>query len=297
MSEWSGWIVAIVINKYLLYLSIAASVGSVFMLTQTQVGSLSAFSRRYGVYASLLGLILAPVDLLLQVGLFADAGVAGLVDSSYIAMLWDSPLGQQLVWRALGFLVLLVVFSWVWGQQKALHWRQGLFALPALFLLCLACLQAGHTVEQVSWVHWVLAVHFLLGLGWMGCLWPLALSCRQLDVLGLQQLMQQFGRLASFCVPILLIAGVALAYALTGSFSGLFTSTHGQLLLAKVTLVAGLMGFSAYHKLKLVPELTESHKPQRLGRSIYREMGLGLVVLGLTAVLSTVVGPAVLINQ
>lgn len=296
MAEWSPWMAAIVLNKYLLYLAIAAGAGSVFMLTLAHTSSLNPFSWRYGVYGSLLGLILAPVDFFLQVGLFADLGLAGLVDSSYIAMLWDSPLGQQLVWRVLGFMVLLAVIGWAWRQQQTLQW-QCFVALLALFALCLACLQAGHTVELASWVHWILAVHFLLGLGWIGCLWPLAFSCQQLDVLNLQQLMQRFGKLASYFVPVLLGAGLALAYALTGSMAHLFTDAHGQLLLVKLGLVAGLLGFAAYHKLKLVPQLTESKMPQRLQRSIYHEMALGLLVLGLTVMLSTVVGPTVLMNS
>lgn len=295
MAEWSPWMLAIVLNKYLLYLAIAAGAGSVFMLTLAQTNPLNSLSWRYGVYGSLLGLALAPVDFFLQVGLFADAGLAGLVDSSYITMLWDSPLGQQLVWRLLGFIVLLAVIGWAWRQQQTLRW-QGLLTLLALLALCMACLQAGHMVELASWAHWILGVHFLLGLGWIGCLWLLAFSCQQLDVLSLQQLMQRFGRFASFLVPILFIAGLTLAYALTGSVSHLFTHTHGQLLLVKIALVTGLLGFAAYHKLNLVPQLTKPQMPQRLQRSIYREMALGLLVLALTVVLSTVVGPAVLMS-
>lgn len=296
MAEWSPWIIAIVLNKYLLYLAIAASAGSVFMLAQAQAVELNHFNWRYGWYGSVLGLILAVVDFFLQVGLFADAGWVGLVDSSYIAMIWDSPLGRQFVLRVLGFLILMLLIGWSWKRQQALQWLV-LVAVLALSLLCFSCLQAGHTVEQASWVQWALSVHFLIGLWWMGCLLPLALSCKRLEPVNLQQLMQRFGTIASFLVPILLVAGVALAYALTGTLHHLFTSTHGQLLLAKIALVAGLLGLAAYHKLNLVPQLTEPNQPQSLQASIYWEMSLGLAVLLLTAVLSGMVGPAALMNQ
>ncbi|MFZ1388412.1 MAG: CopD family protein [Thiolinea sp.] len=296
MAEWSPWIIAIVLNKYLLYLAIAAGAGSVFVLMQNQTTELHQFSWRYGWYGSVLGLSLAVVDFFLQVGLFADAGWAGLVDSSYIAMIWDSPLGRQFVLRVLGFLILMLLIGWSWKQEQALQWL-GLVAVLALSLLCFSCLQAGHTVEQAHWIHWALSAHFLIGLWWMGCLWPLALSCKRLEPVNLQQLMQRFGTIASFLVPILLVAGLALAYALTGTLHHLFNSPHGQLLLAKIALVTGLLGLAAYHKLNLVPQLTEPNRPQILQRSIYREMGIGLLVLLLTAVLSNVFGPAVLMNQ
>ncbi|SKA71484.1 putative copper resistance protein D [Thiothrix eikelboomii] len=296
MAEGSPWMVAIVLNKYLLYLAIAAGAGSVFMLTQAQASLLNPFSWRYGVYSSVLGLVLAIVDFFLQVGLFADAGLVGLADSNYIAMIWDSPLGWQFVFRVLGFLLMLLVIGWSWKQGQALRWQGLLASILALTLLCFAGLHAGHTVEHATWVHWALSFHFVIGLWWMGCLWPLALSCQGLEPVRLQQLMQSFGIIAGWLVPILLIAGLGLAYALTGSWQHLFTSAHGQLLLAKIALVAGLLGSAAYHKLKLVPQLTEPYRAQTLQRSIYRELGLGLAVLLLTAVLSSMVGPATLMN-
>ncbi|MFZ1344305.1 CopD family protein [Thiothrix eikelboomii] len=295
MVEGSPWVIAIVLNKYLLYLAIAASAGSVFMLAQVQAKPLRRFSWHYGLYGSALGLVLAVVDFFLQVGLFAEAGWAGLLDSSYILMIWDSPLGGQLMLRVLGLLLLILVIGWSGWRQHVLRW-QGSVAVLALALLCFSCLQAGHTVEQTSWVHWALSLHFLIGLWWVGCLWPLALSCQALEPVRLQQLMQGFGVIASWLVPILLMAGLGLAYTLTGTLEHLFTSTHGQLLLAKMILVGGLLGSAAYHKLKLVPQLTEPHRPQILQRSIYRELGLGLAVLLLTAVLSSMVGPATLMN-
>ncbi|MFZ1568331.1 MAG: CopD family protein [Thiolinea sp.] len=296
MAEGSPWMVAIVLNKYLLYLAIAAGAGSAFMLTQAQASLLNPFSWRYGVYSSVLGLVLAIVDFFLQVGLFADAGLAGLADSNYIAMIWDAPLGWQLVFRVLGFLLLLLVIGWSWKQRQALHWQGLLASVLALTLLCYAGLHAGHTVEHAAWVHWALSFHFVIGLWWMGCLWPLALSCQGLEPVRLQQLMQSFGIIAGWLVPILLIAGLGLAYALTGSWQHLFTSAHGQLLLAKIALVVGLLGAAAYHKLKLVPQLTEPYRAQTLQRSIYRELGIGLAVLLLTAVLSSMVGPTALMN-
>jgi putative copper resistance protein D len=297
MTEWSPWIAALVLNKFLLYLAVAASAASVFMLIQSQNPALNRFSWRYGIWGAGLGLLLACVDFFLQVGLFADAGWAGLLDSSVIAMLWDSPLGSQLVWRVIGFLLLMTVLLWALWQSLKLNWLLVGVAMLALMCLSFACLQAGHTAEQAFWVRLALSAHFLLGLWWMGCLWPLAVSCKHLTVKDLQQLMQRFGTVASCLVPVLLVAGLGLAYALTGSLQHLLTTAHGQLLMMKIALVVGLLGFAAYHKLKLVPQLTEPTKALRLQRSIYQEMGLGLAVLLLTAVASSVFGPAVLMNE
>lgn len=296
MAEWSVWIFAIVVNKYLLSLSVAASAGSIFILSQTQESTLRNFSWRYGLVGSVLGLLLAVLDFFLQVGLFADTGWAGLVDRSFILMIWDSPLGTQFLFRTLGFIVLMTIFlcSLRQAQVPLGIW---LIALIALVLLSFACVQAGHTVEQTLGTRLILGLHFLLGLWWMGCLWPLARSCQSLNARDLQVLMQRFGTIASVLVPILLLAGLVLAYVLTGSLQHLFTSTHGQLLLLKISLVLGLLGLAAYNKLKLVPYLSKPEKVLILQRSIYYEMLLGLVVLLLTAMLSSMFGPAILMAE
>ena len=98
-------------------------------------------------------------------------------------------------------------------------------------------------------------------------------------------------------MPILLLAGLGLAYALTGSVQHLLTSAHGQLLLIKIILVVGLLSLAAYHKLKLVPQLQGSQQASSLQRSIQHELVLGLAILLVTAVLSSVFGPAALMNE
>lgn len=296
MAEWSIWILAIGVNKYLLYLCIAASAGSVFMLNQTKDNRFKTWSWRYGLVGSVLGFLLAISDFFLQVGLFADAGWVGLVDSSYIQMMWESPLGTQLLYRLLGFVVLIAVLIWI-SRQEQMSKLLGGMALSALLLLGFASTQAGHTVEQSLWARLALGLHFLLGLWWIGCLWPLARSCQILSKTDLQVLMQGFGTIASVLVPILLLAGLGLAYALSGSLQHLLTSAHGQLLLIKIILVVGLLSLAAHHKLKLVPQLQNSQQAVILQRSIQRELVLGLVVLLVTAVLSSVLAPAALMNE
>lgn len=293
MADGSSWMVFIVLNKYLLYLAIAASAGSVFMLAQAKANPFQDFSWAYGLWASMAGLVLACVDFFLQVGLFADAGWAGLLDSSFILMIWDSPLGTQLVLRLCGWMVLGSLLVWSFWRRAIFIW-QLVCAGGALVLLSFSCPQAGHTAGQPLGVHFIIGLHFLLGLWWVGCLWPLALSCKRLAPADLQQLMENFGTIASYLVPLLLLAGVGLAYLLVGTFQHLITSAHGQSLLVKTALVVGLLGLAAYHKLKLVPQLIELNKAQTLQRSIYWEMSLGLAVLLLTAVFSSVFGPAVL---
>lgn len=297
MADWSFWIVSLVLNKYLLCCAVAASIGSVFMLTQTKATSIRQFSWRYGLWASGIGLFLAVVDFFLQVGLFADAGLAGLVDPVFIVMIGDSPIGTQFLLRFVAWLLLTGVLVWNrdLSHQKLSIWSL-LIAGLALVLLSLSCVQVGHTTEQTMVMRVVAGLHFLIGLWWMGCLWPLAFSCSRLAPLELQELMERFGTIASYLVPILLLAGVSLAYVLTGTLTHLFTHPHGQLLLIKVLLVATLLGLAAYHKLALVPQLSHPHKIKILQRSIYYEMVLGGGVIALTTLLSSVFGPATMMN-
>jgi len=104
--------------------------------------------------------------------------------------------------------------------------------------------------------------------------------------------MVEFSQQAMYLVGLLVIAGVGISYHLEGSFSNLLFTGHGNLLLLKLATVAAILGLAAYHKFRLVPQLTNRRAVFDLKRSITIEMGIGFLILLVTAVMSTATGPA-----
>jgi putative copper resistance protein D len=87
----------------------------------------------------------------------------------------------------------------------------------------------------------------------------------------------------------LLAAGIALAYLLLGDPKLLFTSTYGNVLLAKLAAVCLLLLLGATNKFRLVPSLLNDPQagPRRLRKSIHFEMILSLFILATTGFLTT----------
>jgi copper transport protein len=113
----------------------------------------------------------------------------------------------------------------------------------------------------------------------------------------------RFSSTAAISVVVLLVAGVAMTFVQTdGSFSALWDTTYGRLVLAKVALVVAVLTVAAYNRWILVPGLaTESHgsdaAPARdatlrawglLRRTLMAEGAILVAALAVTAVLVNV---------
>ena len=153
--------------------------------------------------------------------------------------------------------------------------------------------QVGHTLgEPRSALAILLVLHLLTAAFWVGALAPLrraALSPEGADVL------HHFGKIAAFGVGVLALAGVGLAYLLSGSVAAMIGTAYGLGLLIKVGIVAALLGLAALNKLRLVPAL-RADRPgaaQALRRSISWEMLAVVLILLATATITSVTTPPV----
>jgi len=83
------------------------------------------------------------------------------------------------------------------------------------------------------------------------------------------------------------VTGVALAWGILGAVDALWTTTFGQVLLAKIAVVAAIAGLGAYNHKVLVPALIDGGEQadQQFRRTVTVEAVLFGVVLALTAVL------------
>jgi copper transport protein len=103
----------------------------------------------------------------------------------------------------------------------------------------------------------------------------------------------RFSRYALIAVAVLLLTGIVQSVALVGSVDALFETAYGRLVLAKIALLLVLISFGAYNQRRLLPRLRaladQGDEPGRaaalLRRSVAFEVGLILVVLGVTSVL------------
>jgi len=286
------WDIAIIITKLLNYVGVVGFVGGMFMYFTMN----DEFSRDYiKSHCQLLlmaGGIATIVNFFIQVGVFAEAGLAGMFEPLFLSLLWQSSVGDALISRIVAFVIgLVTLILWAKSTKKqgyiVIMWLIGLVLLGRSFSIL------GHTSELAVAVQWLLSLHVILIAWWLGALWPLRQACYQFGVADLQKLMHRFGRYASYAVAILALCGGIVTYQVFGSFTSIFTTNYGQTLMVKLGLVVGVLAFAAHHKLRLVPRLlTREQGPKVLARSIEWEMKIALVILIVTTWLTTMVGPS-----
>ncbi len=140
-----------------------------------------------------------------------------------------------------------------------------------------------------------LGLHVLCAAFWVGALWPLRLA---LGGAAAKAQLQAFSARALAAVACLILAGSVLAVLQLGSFSALITYDYGRRLLAKLALVAGLLGLAALNRLVLTPALGRSGRATRwLRLTIGTELALMAGVVVLTASLGAVPPPRALALQ
>ena len=287
----SGWIVAIVLNKLLIYIALAMTIGGLAgMFTVSRYRDRQIPFIKYLPAGCLLGLIAVSLSFFLQVG-FAEEGISGMWNADYAGILWNSGVGKSYKFQLLGWCLVISTIIMTWIKPVYTHLFAAL-GIIFVFIIAISFTLTGHTAEAPIWVRTALALHVVAAMWWMGSLYPLRSACDALGVSNLQSLMVEFGKQAMFLVGLLVIAGGIISYHLEGSFSNLLDTDHGNFLLLKLGTVAIILSIAALHKFRYVPKLSSPKSVATLKRSITIEMGIGFIILLLTAVMSSVTGPA-----
>jgi copper resistance protein D len=275
-----------------------AARAAAYLLVLQATGSLiflAMFGRRTGAAQPRLArtarrvacgaLIVCLGQLLLEPAYMAGEAV-GMLDSQ----LWQVLLQTGAVWvlglRAAAMACLLVALG-----------RASPARMPAAVCVCAVLasfLISGHTVNAPA--RWLLApllaLHVLAAAFWLGALWPLRQLASRMEPALLAALLRDFSRLALRLVPLLGLAGIAMACVLLPGIAALATP-YGFLLCAKALLFSGLLGLAAFNRLRLTPVLAAGSRGalRVLRRCLTIEYALVVLVLCLTAALTGAYSP------
>ncbi len=272
------WGLAAMATKFLLYLGVLTSAGTVFAVVMFKVSGVRAFAS---IFAA-VGLVAAVLGFLLR-GAALTGDASGMTDPEMLGLLWATPVGTALAYRFVG--LALVIVGLPLGRPGL--WASALGGLLALWSFAIV----GHIPDrELIWLDALLLIHLIAMAMWVGILTPL----RRLANVGVApetaDLGQRFGRLAMLFVPLLILMGLVMSYILVGSINALLGTGYGQALIVKVLLVGVLLSLAALNKVRFVPKLMagEAQASEHLSRSISFEWIAVVAILLTTAILTSV---------
>ena len=249
-----------------------------------------------------LGQIAFGAALLIPIALFVElrAQAAQLLDEgeSLGRAQYDMALASR--WgaglKAQGVAALFAVLAWVpWKGRPWLGARlTGLAAvgLAATFPL------TGHAraIFHGSWLGVLCgAIHIIAAGLWLGTLAVLASVAWMGDAEGrgsrVTRVIGAFSVLALIGASCTGLSGVLTGYQTVGSFAALTGSDYGRVLLLKLGCLVGVAGLGAYNWRVVQPRLEAGTGDGLLRRSAWTELGLGALLLIVTAILVTLPAP------
>jgi putative copper resistance protein D len=174
---------------------------------------------------------------------------------------------------------LLAMLLWLCARRKATA-----LMIPLSLLLLVATVTTSHAASRMD--HRLLlalatALHHLGTATWIGAMPFLLISLARADnVVEARDMVRRYSQMALLSVALLVLAGIYMAWFYVGSWNGLYGTSYGLLLLAKIylLLVMVLMGSGNW---MLVRRLDTDPRPllARLRRFAEAEIGLGFTVI------------------
>jgi putative copper resistance protein D len=213
--------------------------------------------------------------------------LSGVWDPSLQGMMWHSSGGAASILRLVGLGLIAVGLQPTQGRGSKL-------ATLGAVLACLAFTLTGHTAVAAhrEMLAPLLMIHLLVVAFWFGALAPLYLASSRETSVRACEIVEAFTGVATWLVPVILVAGVAMAVVLLPDLSAL-REPYGELLIAKVVGFAALMGLAAANKWRLAPALAAgtAESGRRFRRAVAAEYVLIVGVLAVTAVMTTFFSP------
>ncbi len=272
------WGIAAIASKWALYVGVLGAAGTVICMAVFGLERV----RGYAAGFAILGLLAALLSFMLKgVALTGDA--SGMTDPDMLGLLWETQNGTALLAQVIG-LVLVLAGSALGRFGRIPAVIGGLVAVGSFAMI-------GHIPDRDNLGLTLILFAHLVGVAfWIGILSPLRAAALDRDNLhAAAHLGDRFGRIASFVVPGLIIAGGVMIYVLLGTPAALIGTAYGQALMMKIILVAALLGLAAINKLRYVPRLERGDVTagRKLARSIGLEWVAVLAILAVTALLTS----------
>ncbi len=232
---------------------------------------LAARLRRWTFGAAMLGIGLSVAAMFVRAGLLT--GGESVLDRETWQAMMVSRIGDAFYLRIAG-LGLVAVAAAPWPAAPALG------AMGAL-MVAASYAAMGHSTlyrprQELSAL---VTLHLLAVAFWVGSLPPLVWAARRGGAEG-AALIATWSRIAVWAVSAVFVAGGIAAWYLVGRWDLLAASWYGWALVVKVALVLALLGFAAWHRLRLTPALAAGQPGAgaRLGRSVWIEATVALAV-------------------
>lgn len=172
--------------------------------------------------------------------------------------------------------------------------------LVAAALLLFSQAWFGHAAEGGFSFHgalmiFVYAVHVFAGAAWIGGLPPLLLTLNEIRRSARQEarafaLLSRYSLMGMFAVTLILLSGMANVAFHAVSPAKLLHSAYGHVLFVKLSLVAGMLVLAYFNRFVAMPRLCApplkgAAYAVKLRASISFELALGILVIGVAAVL------------
>jgi putative copper export protein len=242
--------------------------------------------RRLGQVTAIAAMVLVAGHYVLEAARMAG-DMAGLWDPALQRMAWNSPAGAAFVCRLFGLLLIAIGL-----RRNGDRWM--IVAVSGVVLAAGSFTLMGHTSVHVhrGALAALLMLHLLIVAFWFGALWPLYVASLRETPARAADLIERFTALATWLVPVILLAGTAMAALLLPNVAAL-REPYGVLLIAKVVGFALLMGLAAANKWRLGPALISgsAQSGQSFRRSVAAEYVLIAAVLTITAVMTSLFSP------
>ncbi|HEY6923061.1 MAG TPA: CopD family protein, partial [Steroidobacteraceae bacterium] len=239
--------------------------------------------------------------------------MSGIFDSSLQSMAWNSSTGGAFSVRELGLLLIIAGMQTTSVRMTAERFFKSSTAMSPGFwlkrlssrgftiagvggavLVAASFTLTGHT--SISGWRWILVplllAHLLIVAFWFGSLGPLYLVTLRESRERAARAVTLFSAAAVWLVPLILVAGVAIAVLLLPSVAALW-HPYGLFVIAKGCLFAVLLGLAAFNKWRFGPALGNGDLSagRVFRRMVIVEYVLIIVVLSATAVMTTFFSP------
>jgi|TARA_B110000046_G_scaffold166867_1_gene184126 putative copper resistance protein D len=278
------WIVLNPIIKFLLYIAVFGSVGTLVfifhfyrLLTPLQLDYCSSTSQKFtkvGVLVSFISILSIPGNM--------SGDLIGIIDINMVNLSIDTLALKASLLLFIGFILIYFLpinFKKIFFIGNTL----------AIFIILFSFIVIGHSTKGGILTQSLVTIH-LIGLSyWIGSLLPLKKMCNIADFKELKTITHSFGNYAVFYILALLIAGSIFSFILIGDISNLFNTIYGNVLMIKILFAVLLISLGALNKLFLVPRLDINNATTiiKLKRSINVEMIIVLIIFFLTSLLTT----------